>query len=369
MKADISRRRFLATGVAMGAACGGLFSEGLSESRLAKKPRRRGVSLSGAEFGVRPDFSNRNLGQFGKDYTYNSEKTVAYFARQGVKHLRVPFRWERMQPSLGGELDATELGRLREFVGWARKHDCRVILDPHNYGRYALEIDGKAKDCVIDESVEGHVRVTRDHFADFWLRLSAVFADEPAVEAYGLVNEPHDMGSSDWKAISQAAVDAIRSRGDGKWIFVPGESWSNSDRFREINGPKAWVRDPLGRTGYEAHCYFDHDYSGRYEKSYDEELKRDPELEQRGAKRIGQFVEWCQTNKVRGLLGEFGVPPDPRWLQVLRNFLQALDRAGLLGCYWAAGEWWGRYPLSIQPEGADKGQPQLEVLVAERDGH
>ncbi len=325
MSANMNRREFLAAGIVAGATCGGPPRQGrAAENRLAKKPRR-GVNLAGAEFGVRPDFSNRHLGTFGKDYTYNSEKTVAYFAAQGVTLLRVPFRWERIQPRLGGELDGTELGRLREFVGWARKHNCQVILDPHNFGRYAVELDGKANDCVIDASVDGRVPVTRDHFADFWSRLSAAFAEEPVVEAYGLVNEPHDMGSSDWKAISQAAVDAIRKRGDRKWILAPGESWSNSDRFREINGPKAWIRDPLSRTAYEAHCYFDHDYSGRYEKSYDEELERDAALEQRGVGRLRQFIDWCQANQVRGVLGEFGVPSDPRWLTVMRHFLRALD--------------------------------------------
>lgn len=357
------RRDFLTAGIAASAWMSWPRTGDAAFDQSAPK-RRRGVNICGAEFGVGPGFSNAKPGTLGKEYTYNSEKTVAYFAAQGVTLLRLAFRWERLQPRLGEPFDAAELERLKEFVGWARKHACRVILDPHNYGRYTVELAGRPKDCVIDAVIDGRTPVTREHFADLWSRLSVEFVDEPTVEAYGLVNEPHDMGSSDWKAISQAAVDAVRARGDRKWILVPGNSWSNSDRFREINGPEAWIRDLAGQTAYEAHCYFDHDYSGQYRQSYDEELKRDAELEGRGEKRLKQFVEWCQTNRVRGFLGEFGVPPDARWLEVMRRFLRALNEAGLEGCYWAAGEWWGRYPLSIQPSDGDAGRkPQLEVLL------
>lgn len=361
----MNRRKFL-TRAAVAAAPAGLFQRCGAAPASPNAKLRRGVSVAGAEFGVGPQFSNLQPGVAGKDYTYNSEQTVAYFAEQGVTLLRVPFRWERIQPRLGEPLNEPELKRLRKFAGWAREHNCQVILDVHNFARYTLLLGGKPRDCLIDATLGDRVPVTRAHFADLWSRLSAAFAGEPAVESYGLMNEPHDMGSSDWKAISQAAVDAIRARGDRKQILVPSESWSNSDHFIDVNGPKAWIRDPLGRTAYEAHCYFDSNYSGQYRQSYDEELSRDPELAERGVKRLEQFCQWLRTNGVPGLVGEFGVPPEPRWLKIMRRFLQALDEAGVEGCYWAAGEWFGAYPLSVQPGLALRRKPQLEALVGEQ---
>ena len=62
---------------------------------------RRGVSLSGAEFGTNSRFCNEEPGQFGKEYTYNSERTVAYFAQHGVPLLRIPFLWNASSPALG----------------------------------------------------------------------------------------------------------------------------------------------------------------------------------------------------------------------------------------------------------------------------
>src|SRR5262249_10239013 len=79
-----------------------------------RREARRGVSLSGAEFGAdKPDFSNENIGSFGRDYTYNSERTAAYFCDNDLRLLRLPFRWERIQPRLGEALDKTELKRLK----------------------------------------------------------------------------------------------------------------------------------------------------------------------------------------------------------------------------------------------------------------
>src|SRR5262249_44860743 len=161
---------------------------------------------------------------------------------------------------------------------------------------------------------------------------------------YGLMNEPHDMGRSEWKAISQAAVDAIRGAGDRKCILVCGDGWSGAHTFARANGLRAWVKDPAGRVAYEAHCYFDQDHTGRYRRPYAEERARDPQLEWRGAERLLAFVGWCRTNGVPGFVGEFGIPVgEPGWERVLAGMLEVMDRAGLDGCWWAAGEWWRGY--------------------------
>jgi endoglucanase len=327
---------------------------------------RRGVSLAGAEFGAeKEDFSNENPGVFGRDYTYNSERTFEYFRERGISLFRLPIRWERIQPRLGEPLDQQELERLRTAVTWARKHEAKLIIDIHNYGRYAFARNGRKFECVIDQPMRRGPSVTRREFADLWQRLSETFHDEPAVDAYGLMNEPHDMAGPDWKAISQAAVDAIRAGSDSKPILVAGDGWSNAARFAELNGRRAWIKDPVNHIAYEAHCYFDQDHSGHYRLDYAAELARDSRLDERGVERLQPFVRWCRANGVRGFLGEFGIPAsDARWQSALARFLEALDSAGMDSCYWAAGEWWGTYPLSIQPA-ADfqRPAPPMHILT------
>jgi endoglucanase len=323
-------------------------------------PYRRGVNIAGAEFGEVPGVRHHN-------YTYNNEETFAYFAKKGFDVLRVPVKWERLQPVLGGPLNADDLSELKKNIAWAKKHGTSVIIDIHNYGAYAVKLNGKYKGCLIDNVVEGEVRVTTANFCDMWVKLSNEFKDEPAVYGYGLMNEPHGMGTADWKTISNAAVKAIRENGDKKRIFVAGEHWSNASGWEKHNGPTSWITDPDNNFIYEAHCYFDADNSGSYKKTYEKELAKNPKLPELGRLRVMDFITWCTKNNVRGFLGEFAVPrDDPRWNEVLENFMQALDEAGFGGTYWAAGTYWGDgYPMSIHP--ADKqmtvDRPQMEVML------
>ncbi len=319
----------------------------------------RGVNLSGAEFG------QTNLpGVFNTDYTYNSEASFRYFAAKNLGLIRLPVRWERLQPVLGGPLDAQNLALLKQDIAWAAAHGALVSIDVHNYGRYGIEENGQLNSYIIDNVYSGAIRVSRNDLADFWVKMSGEFQNEAAVYAYDLMNEPHDMGTAEWKAISQAVLSAIRANGDGKLIMVPGDNWSGAYSWIQIHGASSWVNDPMNNYMYEAHQYFDSDNSGSYAISYDVELAKNPNLAAVGATRLSPFITWCRNNSVRGYLGEYGIPnSDPRWMTVLDNFLASLDAAGFPGTYWAAGEWWGDYALSVQPRNDfTVDRPQLTVL-------
>jgi len=319
----------------------------------------RGVNLSGAEFG-----EGQIPGTFNRDYTYNSENSFRYFAAKNLGLIRLPVRWERLQPAPSGPLDANNLSLLKGDIAWASAHGAKVIVDIHNYGRYRMNESGKLNEYVIDNVYGGVTKVSRADLADFWGRMAKEFRDEAAVYAYDLINEPHDMGSADWKAISQAAVMAIRVNGDNKLIMVPGNNWSAANTWPAIHGPTSWITDPANNFVYEAHQYFDSDNSGGYKLSYDDELKKNPNLATIGVTRLTPFLDWCRNNNVRGYLGEYGIPDtDSRWMTVLDNFLTSLDAAGFDGTYWAAGEWWGAYPLSVQPQNNfTVDRPQIAVL-------
>jgi endoglucanase len=307
----------------------------------------RGVNLAGAEFG-----ETELPGTPGTHFTYNSERSFQYFAEKGFTLFRLALRWERLQPVLRGPLDDFHLAALKQNVTWAHAHGIKLIIEIHNFGAF-LDLSGR--EIILTSGVE---------LADFWLRLSDEFRNEPAVYAYDLMNEPWKAGSR-WKTISQETLSAIRNNGDHKLIAVPGIGFSAARTWRETHGRKGWIRDPVDNFVYEAHQYFDSDDSGRYKLSYDEELACNPKLAIEGPARLAPFAKWCERNGARGYLGEYGVPGgEPRWLVVLDNFLVALDRAGMDGTYWAAGEWWGQYPLSVQPTAdftVDK--PQLAVLL------
>ena len=320
----------------------------------------RGVNIAGAEFGdgVIP-------GIYGQHYTYNSEQTFDYFAARSLPFIRLQVRWERLQPALRGPLDPVNLGYLKQDIAWAKAAGALVSIDAHNYGRYKINEQGTLKEYILDNAYNGVVKVSTADLTDFWVRMSNEFKNEPAVLAYDLMNEPHDMGSADWRRISQAVLNGVRANQDAKLIMIPGNSYSSATAWPQVNGPSGWIIDPANNFYYEAHEYFDHDYSGGYAWSYDQELAANPQLATIGRTRLKPFTDWCTANAVRCYLGEYGIPNnDVRWQTVLDQFLSALDAAGMPGTYWAAGEWWGTYPLSVQPLGDFAiDRPQTRTLL------
>lgn len=320
----------------------------------------RGVNLSGAEFG-----QDEIPGVFGVDYTYNSETSFRYFAAKNLGLIRLPVRWERLQPVLGGPLDTGNVALLKGDLAWAAAHGANVIIDIHNYGRYSINENGTLNVYVLDNVYGGITKVSGANLADFWTKMSSEFMGQPAVYAYDLMNEPHDMGTANWQAISQDVLSAIRANGDGTLIMLESDNWSGAYSWPMINGSTSWIADPMTNFMYEAHQYFDSDNSGTYAQTYDVELSGNPDLANVGVTRLEPFLEWCTNNNVRGYLGEYGIPnTDARWMTVLDNFLTSLDSAGFDGTYWAAGEWWGTYPLSVQPLNDFTGdRPQLAVLA------
>ncbi len=326
---------------------------------------RRGVNVAGAEFGntVLP-------GVLGTQYTFNSENTFRYFSEQGLGLMRVPLQWERLQPVLSGPLNDAYLANIKRDIAWARVHGGELILELHNFGRYSSKGDARQSDIIDNPDSSGVVRVRAVDLADVWVRLSNEFKFEPGVWAYGLMNEPHDMARGNWKAISQTVLSAIRANQDDKVVLIPGDSWSSGNRWVTTHGPNAWIQDPSDNFIYEAHQYFDRDESGTYAQNYDTELRSNADLANVGRTRVAHFIDWCRSNGVRGMVGEYGIPDnDDRWYVVLENFFAALDDAQMEGLYWAAGEWWGNYPLSVQPtNNFTTARPQMRTLLAHAPG-
>ncbi|MDF2440422.1 MAG: endoglucanase [Abditibacteriota bacterium] len=299
---------------------------------------RFGVNIAGAEFG-----GGTLPGVHGVNYTYPSASVLEYYRSKGRTLFRLPFHWERLQHSLNGPLDNDELGRLRSVLRAAQQRRMHVILDVHNYGRYRAANAEKSE-------IIGSPAVPYSAFADLWAKIAAAVKDEPAVYAYGLMNEPHDMGDdARWPRAAQAAIDAIRRHDRKTIIMVAGDGWSSARAWRtgvnkDLNEK---VRDPQNNLVFEAHCYFDKDNSGTYKKSYDEE-GGSPDG---GINYVRPFVEWCREKGVRGLVGEYGVPDtDTRWLVTMDRFLAYLNANNISATYWAGGPWWGKYPLSIEPQ-------------------
>jgi endoglucanase len=303
-----------------------------------------GVNLACAEFG------STFPGTYNSDYTYPSTSELDYFSAKGLKLIRLPIKWERIQPTLGGALDVNELNRIHLFINNANTRNMVVIIDLHNYCRRS--IGGT-------EYLIGSTNVSINNITDMWFRLADALKAHTNIWGYGLMNEPHDLlTSATWLTISQKLIDAIRTTDLTTSIIVGGDSWSSAARWMQFSDNLKNLKDPSNKLIFEAHVYFDADASGQYLKTYDLEGA----TPNTGITRVTPFVNWLQTNKLKGFIGEYGVPKsDSRWLTVLDNFLSYLKSNCINGTYWAAGPWWGNYALSIEPK-ASVDAPQMAIV-------
>src|ERR1035438_8227076 len=80
----------------------------------------RGVNVSQAEWG---DPLNETYG-IG-NYTYATAPTFNYFAARGLPFIRLVVKWERLQPTLAGDLDSTQLGYLQRSEERRVGKECR----------------------------------------------------------------------------------------------------------------------------------------------------------------------------------------------------------------------------------------------------
>lgn len=314
----------------------------LGHPALAAEACFRGINLAGAEFG-------KLGGAYGEGYIYPSLETIAYFAGKGFNTVRLPFLWERLQPTLNAPFDPAELARLRETVKTIGTFQQTVVLDPHNYARYADKLIGTPE-------------VPVSAFLDFWKRLTLEFKDDKRV-VFGLMNEPFDISSTEWRDVSNATIAVIRDTGATNLILVPGTSWTGAhswfgDWYGGANAEVLLsIKDPANNYAIELHQYFDDDFSGTLNN-----CSRAADA----IEAVRQVGDWLQVNGKRGFLGEFGVPGTPECTAALLEMVKVLeaDKRHWIGwTYWAAGDWWPETEeLNIQPTKAGD-RPQLKGLT------
>jgi endoglucanase len=326
------------------AACGGGSADddgseldaaaGEIDAPAGTDPVLRGVNLSSAEWG------EGNLpGTYDTDYTYPTTAEIDYFAGQHMTVVRLAFRWERLQQTLDGELDATELGRLDAVVDYATTHGVAVILDPHNYARYGADVIGGPD-------------VSNDDFGDFWARVAAHYAGDDGV-LFGLINEPHDLPTEQWLAAANAAIAAIRGAGAHNRILVPGNAWTGGHSWLESYYGTSnaevmpGVIDPEDRFAFEIHEYLDADYSGTSPLCQSETI---------GVETIAPVTTWAREHGVRLFLGELAGGDNATCEIAIDAMLDHLEANGDVWTgwtWWAAGPWWGDYLFTLEPDGGN----------------
>lgn len=316
--------------------------------------RFTGVNLFGAEFGERV-----LPGNYGQHYIYPNANEVDYFLAKGMNTFRLPFRWERLQRSAFADLDATELGRMDNFVNYATSQGANVILDPHNFMRYYPDVNN------FQTSTQGLVgvdpNVPNSLFADFWSQLADHYKDNERV-IFNLMNEPNSMSTASLVESENAAIAAIRATGAENLILVPGNQWTGAWAWNETwyMGPNSVhmlnIEDPINNYAFDVHQYLNSNSSGADQEIVNANI---------GATRLQNFTNWLKTNNLRGFLGEFAVGADTignnpsqigdEAINNMLGYIEQNDDVWLGWAWWAAGPWFTNYFFSLEPN--NLGQP------------
>jgi endoglucanase len=296
-----------------------------------------GVNLSGGEFP-----GHATPARYGQDYLYPNEKEIDYFLDAGMNVIRLPFLWERLQPTLGAALDPIEAQRIDAIVAHVTARGAAIVLDPHNYARYS-------------GAVVGSPEVPVEHFADLWRRLAQSYKANGRV-IFGLMNEPHDMPAQSWRTAVDRAVAAIRGEGARNLVLVPGVAWSGAHSFvTASSAAMANIADPQHNYAYELHQYFDGDFSGRADTCQSKVI---------GVDSLRSVTAWLRAKKQRGFLGEFGAGRGTVCIEALKAILHYMNENAdvwLGWTYWTGGPWMVDYRFSVEPKDGIE-SPQMAVI-------
>ncbi|MEG3167502.1 glycoside hydrolase family 5 protein [Sphingomonas sp. LB3N6] len=304
-----------------------------------------GVNIAGGEFGDVYD-SAGNHRAYGSAYVYPSQPELAdpgkrhqemdFFWSQGVRIIRVPVKWERLQPELFGPLygdgstgswsGRQDMRRLDEAIGYEESLGGIVLLDLHNYMTYRFP-DGTTEKVGYDSA-----RVTTEALADFWVRIAERYAGRAVW--FGIMNEPSGDRQTPIRVAStmQAVVNAVRARtGATNKILVAGARYSSAKDWVALGQAAAFAgfHDPADNFAYEPHCYFDNDASGTTAVCTPGSRSR-----------LDAVMDWADSVGAKIFVGELGAPEGCG--EIIAAY-QAMSnrRSAVLGwTTWAAGRFW-----------------------------
>ncbi len=306
----------------------------ICSSYVGAQTMLKGVNLAGAEF---------DHGTF-----WPVAEEFIYFKGKGMNVFRIPFRWERLQPSLNQAFDATQMNDLVTAVNLATANGSFAIIDPHNYARYQNQLIGSA--AVPDSA-----------FADLWTRLADLFENNPRV-IFGLMNEPNSMATEQWLSSANAAIAAIRSAGAEQLILVPGNAWTGAHSWTQSwygtanSQVMLGVVDPQNHFAFDLHQYFDGDFSGTSSFC-------DPA---HGSAQLVAVTAWLRQHNHMGFLGEFAGADNNDCRQAVTGAIDYMENNADVWfgwSWWAAGPEWGNYIFTIEPtNGFNDDRPQMAWL-------
>jgi len=265
----------------------------------------QGVMVSGAEFGC----YSSTCDPWANSYTWDLTGAGKWYTDRGMKLLRIPFRWERMQQGFGSSLNTTELTYLKSVVTTFLGYGATVIIDVHNYGRYSGSICGQAAGCTTTNYYDFLKALVNQ---DTWVNNANVW--------FGIMQEPFNQSATTWHSTANSALANIRSIPASNKVIISaarydrsynwyksGDGWGVANSALTINDTNFAV---------EAHMYYDTDYSGSNWDCINATV---------GSVGLGSFTSWLRTKGYMGIVTETGGSYYNTCLKALDNTMTYIE--------------------------------------------
>jgi endoglucanase len=311
----------------------------------------RGLNRAGAEYGSDWDgWTGQTFFTFPTKSEFASE--LRYFGSKGFNILRLPISWERLQHELNGDLDHDYQNHLVSFVKQANAGGWVVIIDLHNYNRYAIGAFDAAGQQVnsYSQQILGDGILNSVHLVDVWTKIATLFKRTTKV-VFNIMNEPHDfpITSDAWFPMIQSVIDAIRAAGATQLVLVPNSRGSDVDHWDSYapNGGSLdsvaalTITDSADNYAFDMHAYQD-----------------DPASATSYVELLTPVTEWAANNGKRLFLSELGVVNEAaNGAPALGKLLEYLnDNADA----WIGWTTWNLPPYNItQPEDYTADGPEM----------
>lgn len=235
----------------------------------------RGVNLAAGSFAtseVNGGFGSANPGRYGHDYTYETPQSYEFLAGRGVRLVRLAVNWERLQPVPFAPSPPTR---------WPASAPPSTTPAPPTCSSCwtctAMATSPSAAACTdrpcCASAAPAYRRPPSPTSGAAWPLLLTT----PPSSAWACsTNRPASPPTAEPAPCSGNAPPSSPSTRSAPPATAAPSSSAATSRWAPVLGPhapRAWIRDPLQRVAYESHAYFDHDGSGHYWQSYDDELR------------------------------------------------------------------------------------------------
>ncbi|MEJ2255805.1 MAG: cellulase family glycosylhydrolase, partial [Woeseiaceae bacterium] len=153
---------------------------------------------------------------------------IAYIARLGFDHVRLPIDEEHMWDE-DGNRDDEAFAIMLDAVRWSLAHDLRILIDLHILRSHHFN----AADKPLWTDLGAQQR-----FIALWQDLSSALHEFPNDSvAYELMNEPVADDPEDWNQLLAKVFAAVRELEPDRTIVIGSNRWQSVDTFDQLRVP------------------------------------------------------------------------------------------------------------------------------------